>query len=198
MNIEVGSARNELSPPAQRVCDELLTMFCIAGGFDILDNLGITDERMRSLNKDPVAVRKVIGLIESGLRKACDDGILPETDFPLKHTFAKGIYSREMFIPKGSLIVGKIHKKECLNIVSQGSIYILTETGSLLVEAPYSVVSPAGLRRVGYAIEDTVWTNVFSTDETDFEKLEEELIWSSFEEMQALSQRDEVQLLKGE
>lgn len=191
---EIAKTCTELSPEAKRVSDELLGMFCIAGGFDVFE---IKDERLKGISANPVAVRRIIGAIEAGLRKACDDGILEEADFPLTHTFAKGIYSREMFIPKGSLIVGKIHKKECLNIVSKGDIYIVTETGSMRVTAPYSVVSPAGLRRVGYALEDTVWTNVFSTDETDLEKLEDELIWPSYEVMEAITGGNQPPILEG-
>lgn len=194
METEVANTCTELSPEAKRVSDELLALFCIAGGFDIFP---INDERVKMASENPDAVRRLIGAIEQGMRKACEDGILEETDFPLTHSFSKGLYAREMFIPKGSLIVGKIHKKECLNIVSKGDIYVVTETGSMRVTAPYSVVSPAGLRRVGYALEDTVWTNVFSTNETDLEKLEEELIWPSYEAMEVITGCNTAPILEG-
>lgn len=94
---------------------------------------------------------------------------------PVKHTFMDGIYMREMLIPKGTLLIGKVHKVDCINIVSKGDISILTEFGSGRVTAGYSSISPAGTQKMGYANEDTVFVNVFRTDETDSAKVEDEL-----------------------
>ncbi len=100
---------------------------------------------------------------------ALDDG---KTEPPVEHEFMDGIYIRRMFIPKGTLLVGKIHRLECLNVVERGDIAILTETGAKRVKAGFTLVSPAGIQKVGYANEDTVFTNVFRTDEKDVSKLE--------------------------
>ena len=40
---------------------------------------------------------------------------------PLRHFFADGVYVREIFIPKGMLIVGKIHKHSHPNFLLLGS-----------------------------------------------------------------------------
>jgi len=93
-------------------------------------------------------------------------------ELDIKHTFLDGMYMREMFIPKGTLLVGKVHRQACINVVSKGDISVLTETGSARVKAGYSIVSPAGIQKVGFAHEDTVFVNVFRTDETDPEKVE--------------------------
>lgn len=102
-------------------------------------------------------------------------------EFKVEHTFQDGMYLRKLFIPKGSLIVGKIHKLDCLNIVAQGDISVLTETGSARVRAGYTVASPAGIQKVGYAHEDTIFINVFRTDETDVESIEDAVAWSSYQ-----------------
>lgn len=102
-------------------------------------------------------------------------------NLPVVNSFAKGMYIRTMFIPKGALIAGKIHKQECINICAQGDISILTETGSMRVVAPFNIVSPAGTQKVGFAHEDTTWINVFLTDETDIDVLERELVLSDTE-----------------
>lgn len=102
-------------------------------------------------------------------------------EFHVEHTVKDGMYMRKLFIPKGSLIVGKIHKLDCINIVAQGDISIVTETGSARVGAGYTVVSPAGLQKVGYAHEDTVFINVFRTDETDIDEIEDAIAWNSYE-----------------
>ena len=104
-----------------------------------------------------------------------------QRDFEVKHTFLDGMYIRELFIPKGSVLIGKIHKLPCVNIVSKGDISVLTETGSARVKAGYSVASPVGIQKLGYAHEDTVFVNVFRTDETDIAKIEDAVAFDSYE-----------------
>jgi len=102
-------------------------------------------------------------------------------EFHVEHTVKDGMYMRKLFIPKGSLIVGKIHKLDCLNIVAEGDISVLTETGSARVRAGFTVASPAGIQKVGYAHEDTIFINVFRTDETDINRIEDAIAWDSYE-----------------
>lgn len=102
-------------------------------------------------------------------------------EFAVKHSFAPGMYIREMFIPKGSVVVGKVHRTECLNLCIQGDIDLVTEEGDMRVSAPFNAVSAPGTQKIGYAHEDTIWINVFRTDETDIERLETELVYSDAE-----------------
>lgn len=97
---------------------------------------------------------------------------MPQLELPVKHHFSYGVYARELFIPKGTTLTGKIHKYEQLNILSQGEISVLTEEGVKRVKAPFHIVSPAGTKRIAYAHEDCVWTTVHGTDEKDLEKIE--------------------------
>lgn len=118
---------------------------------------------------------------------------MPQLDLPLKHWFSEGLYAREIFIPKGTLLIGKIHAHPNLNIISQGDISVLTEHGAMRIKAPYTVISPPLTKRVGYAHEDTVWTTIHATAETDPERIEAQMILSDFP---ALTD-DEILLLKG-
>ncbi len=95
-----------------------------------------------------------------------------------------GLYTRTVFIPKGATVVGKIHRKPCVNIVASGDISIMTESGALRVQAGYTITSPAGIQKVGYAHEDTIFINVFRTDETDIALIEADLIAESFEALE--------------
>lgn len=131
---------------------------------------------------DPMQVRRWIMNLTNTLL-ACSE----KREMEVKHTFLNGMYMRELFIPKGTLLVGKIHKQPCINVVSKGDISVLTETGSARVKAGFSVVSPAGIQKVGYAHEDTVFLNVFRTDETDPEKIEQAIAWDGFDGYEALS-----------
>jgi quercetin dioxygenase-like cupin family protein len=103
-------------------------------------------------------------------------------DLPVKHHFSRGVYARELFIPKGTVLVGKIHKYSQINIVNRGDISVLTEDGIKRVKAGDTIVSKPGIKRAGYAHEDTIWTTIHGTHETDLEKLESELIAASFED----------------
>lgn len=105
---------------------------------------------------------------------------MPQVDLPLVHRFAPGMYAREIFIPKDTVAVGKIHKYPAINIISQGDVAVLTEDGANRFRAPFSFVSTPLAKRVVYAYEDTVWTTVHATNETDLARLEEELILPDF------------------
>ncbi len=126
-------------------------------------------------------VRKMIENLEDKIRKIPGHG--KDDSLPLKHKFAEGMYVRELFIPKGMLIVGKIHKKSNPVFIMSGDISIFSEEGSKRFMGPQYLISQPGAKRVGYAHEDTVWVEVFATHETDLVKLEEELIAKSFDEL---------------
>ena len=105
---------------------------------------------------------------------------------PLTHKFADGIYVREIFIPKGMCVVGKIHKHSHPNFLIKGEVLVVTESGREHLKAPLSIISPAGIKRVVYALQDSVWITVHVTKETDLLKIEEEVIAKTYEEFEAL------------
>lgn len=108
---------------------------------------------------------------------------LPPVDPPLKHYFAGGIYAREMTIPAGVVVVGKIHKHEHLLIVSQGDVTILTESGPKRVQAPCTLIGKPGIKRAAFAHTDTVVTCFHATDEADLDKIEAEFIAPDYESL---------------
>lgn len=102
---------------------------------------------------------------------------LPDVEMPLQHTFAPGVYVRTIFIPAGCVLVGKIHKHEHANILSQGHVEVLTENGGREeLRGPLVMVSKPGTKRAVYAHTDTVWTTIHPTDKTDLAEIEEETI----------------------
>ena len=111
-----------------------------------------------------------------------DHGI--PVEIPAVHHFAnkgtkRGIYAREIRIPAGTLLTGKIHKYEQVNILSYGEIEVLTERGVVLARAPFTIVSPPGTKRIAYAHTDCVWTTIHATDETELDRIEAEFIAQS-------------------
>lgn len=126
-------------------------------------------------------VRDLIAEMEAIVRNE-----MPLVEPPVYHHFSHKVYAREMFIPKGVLVIGKIHKHESLAIVSAGDISILSIEGVARVQAPFTVVSPPGVKRAVYAHEDTIWTTILGTEETDLEKIEEQFIVKSYDELNPL------------
>ena len=110
-------------------------------------------------------------------------GGLPEAECPLQHVFAPGAYARTIFLPEGTVIVGKIHKHQHLNILSQGEVQVLTESGGVEhLRGPLTMVSPAGTKRAVFAVTDVVWTTIHLTNETDLAKIEDETIAKTYED----------------
>ncbi len=103
-------------------------------------------------------------------------------ELPVTHHFSKGVYARELFIPAGTVLTGKIHKHENLNIITRGDISVATAEGVKRLKAGDVVVSPPGTKRVGYAHEDTIWITVHGTDETDVDVIEQQFIAQSYDE----------------
>lgn len=104
-------------------------------------------------------------------------GKMPQVQCPLQHYFAPGIYLREIFMPAGSIVIGKIHKTEHLNLIERGKVSIIHADGSTeTFSAPYTFVSKPGVQKVLYIHEDTVWKTVHATDERDIDRLDALLI----------------------
>jgi hypothetical protein len=104
---------------------------------------------------------------------------------PVTHHFSPGVYAREMFIPAGTLVTGRIHKRTQLNILSAGELTLVTEEGCVRISAPFHVVSPPGTKRAVFAHTDCVFTTILGTDETDPEKIEAQFTAGSEAEYQA-------------
>lgn len=119
-----------------------------------MDSLQISDVGLGSTTP----TREDINRLESYMLR------MPQLEIQPTHYFAKGLYAREIFIPAGTCLTGKVHKCEHLNIISKGKIQVWTENGMMEISAPFTMVSQPGTKRVGLATEDTVWTTIHSTN----------------------------------
>lgn len=114
---------------------------------------------------------------------------------PLTHSFAPGIYVREIFLPKGTVLTGKIHRHAHPNFLMRGSVVVVTEgAGRQYLRAPLALISPAGTKRAVVALEDTVWITVHHNPEnlTDLEALEAEIIAPDYAALLAGGQEERV------
>lgn len=121
-------------------------------------------------------IRDKVNLLEAEMAKQ------PQVSLECKHHFSYGIYARELFIPAGIMLTGKIHKYPQLNILVKGKMRVLVGDEVKEVSAPFTVASEAGTKRIAIALEDCIWITIHGTHERDLEKIEETFIAQSEQE----------------
>ena len=118
----------------------------------------------------------VAGKVDTLLREM---SVMPQVDCPVQHFFGPSIYIREITIPAGTVIVGKYHKEDHLCSMVEGRMIVMGEDGvQREVAAPAVFMAKKG-RKTAYAIETVRFQNIYSTNETDVEKLEHMLVEDS-------------------
>lgn len=125
---------------------------------------------IKECTTDVLSVMDKVNIIENMMRQQ------EQVELPVKHHFAYGTYTRELFIPKGVMLTGKIHKYSQFNILVKGEMSVLIDDMIERIEAPFYVVSKAGTKRIAIAHEDCIWLTIHGTHETDLEKIEEYFI----------------------
>lgn len=101
----------------------------------------------------------------------------PQLDMPLTHRFTPGLYVREIFMPKGALVISKIHKTEHPYAVLKGHAAVLTDDGKVeQIKAPFIGITKAGTRRVLFVHEDCAWATFHPTALTDVDAIEDYII----------------------
>lgn len=108
----------------------------------------------------------------------------PQVNVPVVDFFAGGVYGRQVTIPAGTVLVGKIHKHDQINVLLSGTIQVATEEGVEVLQAPLTFISPAGVKRAGFTITETVWLTLHGTTSTDVIQIEQEFIAPSYEDFE--------------
>lgn len=109
----------------------------------------------------------------------------PQITFPLRHLFTPvpgydelHLYTREIFMPAGSLLTSRIHLFEHPFLISAGVVSVWSnEHGWQLLCAPYRGVTLPATRRVLYIHQDTTWTTFHVTKHTDPDKVVDEVTY---------------------
>jgi len=134
--------------------------------------------------------------LEAEMRKMTDVHI----DLPVIHHFSYGVYMRELFIPAGTLIVGKVHKHEHVFMLLTGEISLVNEDGSVSrITAPFVCVSPPGTKRIAYHHADTVGMNIHAnpSNTRDVDVIESETVCESLEDYDKFIELAKQQQLEG-
>jgi hypothetical protein len=159
---------------------------------------------------EKVGFREKILIVQNGMQDMIKNGLVEDAlpDCKVTHHFAPMddvygccTYAREMFIPKGTLIIGKIHRHQHLNFILKGKVSVSTEFGKKYFEAPCTFISEVGLKRAVEAEEDTIWITVHLTKhfgEEHLDKIEEEVIAPTYAEIGLLDSVNSLKRLEGE
>jgi hypothetical protein len=152
-----------------------------------------------SIDKLPPKRVNMAGMIDT-LRHADEiDGLEPiDVNAPehLKHYFANGSYVREMIMPAHALIVGRIHKHETINILLEGELTVVDESGNKTdFKAPHVFIAPAGNQKAAYTKTPVRWLNCFACKTTDHNEALELLTCETIQEYNQYIDEQDVKLL---
>ena len=134
-------------------------------------------------------IEEYLASIADGVNVVVGDGnelIYPEM-WEYKHSFADGIYIREMKMKQGQLGFSAIHKHSYGFFLLSGVLASSKEEGVEEFIAPCYIVSPRGAKRIVYAVEDCVITTIHAnpTNTEDLDELARINVvfnWNEYEE----------------
>jgi hypothetical protein len=105
-------------------------------------------------------------------------GKLPQVHCPLHHSFVPGFYIRQIYMPKGSLVISKIHNAQHPYVITRGRVSVWIEgEGVKHLRAPHTGITQPGTRRVIYIHEDCLWTTFHATDKKVVDEIERDVIY---------------------
>ena len=97
---------------------------------------------------------------------------MPQVELQTDHYWADGMYCRVVARPAGTVIIGKVHKREHFYMVLKGAVQV----GKDVYEAGSVIVSKPGTKRAVIALEDSICCTVHKSKKRNLDKLEKQLI----------------------
>tara|TARA_B110001452_G_scaffold266004_1_gene271839 strand:+ start:3247 stop:3717 length:471 start_codon:yes stop_codon:yes gene_type:complete len=143
------------------------------------------NQKLSITKQELIDMEKTLISLADGKNIIADNGSIVYHDkFKYKHTFANGIYVRQMTIEEGDVIMGAIHKHLHVWFLLSGNVTVLTNGELKEYQAPCTVLSEPGVKRVIYGNEESVFTNVHKnpTNTQDIRELEKQIVALNYEE----------------
>lgn len=107
-----------------------------------------------------------------------------QVEIPVRHEFCGGLYAREIRIPKGTIMTGRIHKFDHFDVMISGDMTVSSDSGEVVRLKGYNLFKGfAGKKRAGYAHEDTVWVTFHDAPERPPEHMIDYLTTATYEEL---------------
>lgn len=155
------------------------------GGSRLMDNyityrgFNLTPDYVETIKTN----RQIIQDTAKAMIEKIESGEMAEQDCPVTHRFSPGLYLREILMPKGTRIIGKIHATEHFNVVLTGSCTVITAEGREEITAPHTFISKAGVQKVVIVHEDCQWQTLHVTDKTDINEIEKDVIVEDYDQL---------------
>jgi hypothetical protein len=110
---------------------------------------------------------------------------LPQIEMPVIERFINGMYTREIVIPRGALLTGRVWKNDYVDIMLEGDILIAIPSGTSRLTGANVCDGKAGRKRAGYAFRDTHWITVQRADQVVGQNIIEHLTFFGVAEYEA-------------
>ena len=94
------------------------------------------------------------------------------------HTFGGGLYTRTATVMRGEILIGAKHRAKNFFSITKGKIAVWdAEHGLRVLQAPFSEICRDGTQRMGIALTDVECQNIYETDKTNWQAVEQEMIY---------------------
>ena len=125
-------------------------------------------EKVKQIEDYFVSMADGVNVVGNGNEITYGEGL-----WDYKHSFAEGIYIREMRMKKGQLGFSAIHKHSYGFFLLSGVLASSKEEGVEEFIGPCYIISPQGAKRIVYAVEDCVITTIHAnpTNTKDLDEL---------------------------
>lgn len=137
----------------------------------------------------PAVGREAIAALEKAMRTEIQAGNFEDIvdSMALEHFFIPGVYARQLTVPAGTVIVGRVHLHPCFTIIMTGEVTVHTAEGRRTITGPVFFRTEAGAQRAVYAHTESVWITIHRSDKTDLDDLKAELTCATFEDFERLT-----------
>jgi hypothetical protein len=120
---------------------------------------------------------------------------LPQLELATEHYCHGGMYCRKVFMPAGTVVVGKVHKTNHFFLCAKGEIIVTTDKGVITLTAGDVIESKPKTKRAIYAQTDSIIINFHKTSKTNLDKIEKELV--EHDDLSMFDARNKLKVLKG-
>jgi len=139
-------------------------------------------DKVKQIEDYFVSIADGVSVVGNGREVTYGEGL-----WEYKHSFAEGLYIREMRMKKGQLGFSAIHKHSYAFFLLSGILASSKEDSIEEFVAPCYIISPQGAKRIVYAIEDcvivTIHANPTNTEDLDeLAKINVLFDWNEYDE----------------
>jgi len=147
-----------------------------------MSTLTLREQKVRDLNRDSI----------QGLQNSMAGMVDRHLELDPVHHFSGGLYARELTLPAGSTVVGKIHRHAHLNVILKGHVTVTTPYGTEDLHGPCIFESKPDTKRAVYTHEETTWITFHPTEETSVQKIEQDIILPDYSDNLALDSTETI------